>query len=245
MKKQFVAFGLVACITLTLSIFLGSIQQNLGEPGVLTGEGIIRDKHSNIILTNCVTLPQNVGLYTGVDHPVSTNTVDWLPPDTTYGFRRYSDVTGFEALTQVVLMGRDRTSIHKPEYCLYGSGWKIEKSEQTEITLQKPFPYRLPVTKVTISKEIKLPDDQVFQRVGYYYYWFVSEDQITATHMERISMMAKDLLQKRVLKRWAYVSFLASAQPGLEDKLDDKMIQLIQESVPHFQLTPPPENLRL
>lgn len=245
MKKHHIAIAFVLVTVGGMSLLLGNIQQNLGDPGVLTGEGLLMDPEDIVLSTNCVLLPPSVGTFSGEDVRISAKTVEWLPPDTTFGFRRYHDDSGFEALAQVVLMGRDRTSIHKPEYCLYGAGWKITASETTTIQMSEPEPYSLPVTKISISMKLEQKDGTFFERSGYYYYWFISEDQMTATHKNRIVLMASDLLKKRVLKRWAYVSFLASAQPGVEESLDARLRHLIQQTVPQFQLTPPPDHLKI
>ena len=246
MKKPQIAFLVVFITVAGMSLLIGSIEQNLGKPGVIVGEGLIKGLESEVLRTNCVILPENVGFFKGLDQPVSEKVTEWLPPDTTFGFKNYFDEnTDFQALTQVVLMGKDRTSIHKPEYCLYGAGFKIEKIEQKSIQMLLPTPYTLPVTRIHVTLNQKQTDGSVRKTSGYYYYWFISEDQITASHKERIMLMVRDLLKSRVLKRWAYVSFLAVAQPGVEDALDAKMIELIQQSVPQFQLTPPPEHLRI
>lgn len=246
MKKPQIAFFIVLITVAGMSLLIGSIQQNLGQPGVLVGDGLIKGLESEVLRTNCVILPENVGIFKGFDQPVSEKVTEWLPPDTTFGFKNYiDDDTDFQALTQVVLMGRDRTSIHKPEYCLYGAGFKIEKIEKKTIQMQSPEPYSLPVTRIHVTLNQKQTDGTTKRSSGYYYYWFISEDQITASHKERIMLMVRDLLKSRVLKRWAYVSFLAVAQPGVEEALDAKMIELIQQSVPQFQLTPPPERLKI
>jgi hypothetical protein len=245
MKKHQIAIAFVVVVTASLSLALGAIRTNLGDPGVLIGSKPIHDNDGNILLTNSIALPPDVGFFTGRDVTVSERTVEWLPPDTTYGFRDYSDTDGFEARMQVVLMKKDRTSIHKPEYCLYGSGMKITKTETVLIPMKDPVPYELPATKISITRRIEQPDGSVAEWSGFYFYWFVSEDQIVADHKSRILLMARDLLQNQVLKRWAYISCLSLSSPGNEAALEERMIRLIQQAVPKFQLTPPPDDLRI
>lgn len=245
MKKNISALIIVAAITCLVHVSLSGIQTQLGSPGVALGSDPIRDREGNVLLTNSIALPHNIGFYTGTPVPVDPATVEWLPPDTTFGFRKYRDVSGFEALTQVVLMKRDRTSIHKPEYCLYGAGLTITRSETTSIPMQKPFPYNLPVTKISVSQKVPQPDGSTLERSGFYFYWFVSEDQIVPGHKDRILLMANDLLRHATLKRWAYISFLSLTIPGNEADLESRMTALIQEAVPFFQLTSPPENLKI
>src|SRR5208337_3763291 len=51
-----------------------------------------------------------------------------LPPDTGYSTKLYVSREGpnRQVLLSIVLSGRDRTSIHRPELCLVGQGWTID-----------------------------------------------------------------------------------------------------------------------
>ena len=79
-----------------------------------------------------------------------------LPKDTTIGRRLFLAEDGFGAMFTVVLMGADRTSIHRPQICLTGQGWSIDSAsgEETSIAMEKPHRYRLPVRKLVLSKEV-------------------------------------------------------------------------------------------
>lgn len=245
MKRPHIAALAVFITLVILSAFIASIKTNLGQPGVAIGSQPILDPDGNILVTNSIAMPPNVGFFTGKDVAISPRTVEWLPPDTTYGFRDYYDTDGFEARMQVVLMKKDRTSIHKPEYCLYGSGMEITNTEIIDIPMSDPMPYNLPATKISVVRKLEQPDGSIREWTGFYIYWFVSEDQMVPDHMTRIVLMATDLLREKVLKRWAYVSCLSLSHPGNEVALEKRMVQLIQQSVPKFQLTPPPDNLRI
>ena len=71
-----------------------------------------------------------------------------LPQDTTLGKRLYHFEDGFEVLSSVVLMGNDRTSLHKPEICILVQGWNIDSTEVEQVKMTQPFAYDLPVTKL-------------------------------------------------------------------------------------------------
>ena len=66
--------------------------------------------------------------WAGREYPVSEVEKDNLPPDT--GFSRKSYVNLLhpeqEVNISIVLSGKDRTSIHRPELCLVGQGWTIK-----------------------------------------------------------------------------------------------------------------------
>ena len=95
-------------------------------------------------------LPEHVLNYTSEEMKVEQVEADTLPPDTSYGKRRYSAPDGFVTAVNVVLMGSDRTSLHKTEYCVEGQGWRIDRSvsSETKVHLERPYPYDLPVMEV-------------------------------------------------------------------------------------------------
>ena len=138
-------------------------------------------------------------------------------------------------------MGTDRTSLHKPVFCLEGQGWHIDEnaSSETSVRLTRPREYDLPVTRFIASKVLKLNGQDVPAR-GIYVYWFVAPGQLTANHWQRMWWMARDLCHTGVLQRWAYVSYFSICRPGEEDVTFERMKKLMGASVPEFQLTPQP-----
>ena len=213
--------------------------QKLGHPGVkVVAENIYR-QDGTLVDTNSVPLPENVPGFQSRALPLTTNELNWLPLDTTYGRRFYVAPDGFALQLGVVLMGRDRTSIHKPEYCLPGQGARIERTERLSIPVCEPRPYALPVTRFTISQEVE-QDGKRQQLHGLYVYWFVADGQITADHNQRMLWMTRDLLTKGTLQRWAYVSCFSYCQPGQEETAYARMAGLIAAAVPRFQLATGP-----
>ena len=122
---------------------LNSGGQELGQPGLRLAAMELHNEDGQVIRTNAVALPAQIFDCTSAPTPVTKLELDWLPPDTTYGRRRYSfpDKTWIES--SVVLMGQDRTSIHKPEYCLPGQGFTIDLREVVTIPIQQPHIYDL------------------------------------------------------------------------------------------------------
>ena len=138
----------------------------------------------------------------------------------------------------VVLMGADRTSIHKPQYCLTGQGWRIDQTERDLIPMTSPYAYDLPVTKLTASKLVQDPA-QPGRQIEYralYVYWFVADGEVTALHGERMWWMARDMMRTGVLQRWAYVSVFAICEPGREAATYEQMKRFMIAAVPQFQL---------
>jgi hypothetical protein len=212
--------------------------QRLGSPGVRVLAGEVRDTNGVVVGTNLVFLPEQVLSMTSTQLPLSRLELNWLPADTTFGRRRYTDTNGFFADIGVVLMGMDRTSIHQPQYCLTGQGWKIELTDRVKIPMERPRKYDLEALRLTASYQEVRPDGTRRLWRGLYVYWFVADGQLTADHGQRMWWMARDLLLHGVLQRWAYVSYFTICAPGQEAAAYVRLEKMIQDSVPEFQLVP-------
>ncbi len=206
--------------------------QKLGPPGVKTSA--LPGSHRLQ-----VELPEQVLDYQSKSMKIDKVVLDFLPQDTSFGQRVYKAADGFEVQVNAVLMGTDRTSLHKPEFCLGGAGWRIDERASVEavVPIDRPLLYQLPVKKLIASKEVDKEGQKIAYR-GVYVYWFVADQQYTARHWERMWWMAKGILSSGVLQRWAYISYFAVCVPGQEDATFERMKKLITASVPEFQLTP-------
>ncbi|HEY6166584.1 MAG TPA: exosortase-associated EpsI family protein [Verrucomicrobiae bacterium] len=203
--------------------------QKLGRPGV---------KIAQVPGTNAwkVQLPEEVLDFTSREMETTAAELAILPRDTTFGKRLYRAADGFEVFANVVLMGTDRTSIHKPEFCLTGQGWKIDDQKFVSVPVARPRPYDLPVRLFTTTRQVKSPDGRVTNLRGLYLFWFVADDALTASHWERQWSMGRELLRTGTLQRWAYVALLAVCAPGREEQALERMKQFIAAAVPEFQL---------
>jgi hypothetical protein len=94
---------------------------------------------------------------------------------------------------------------------------------------------------MALSRDVKLPSGQTVELKGWYVYWFVADDQLTADHNQRMWWMARDLMRTGVLQRWAYLACLAVCPPGQDEQTYQRMKTFIAEAVPQFQLTHGPE----
>jgi len=216
--------------------------QKLGAPGVKTSP-LAGTKNLQ------VELPEKVLDYTSEKVEIDDIVLNFLPGDTSYGQRRYTAPDGAWTLVNVVLMGTDRTSIHKPQFCLQGQGWQLDPlPSATKITMERPSPYELPVIKLTGTKEFIQEDGQRVTLRGIYVYWYVADGVLSASTsgIERMWLMGRELLRTGVLQRWAYVSYFSVCRPGEEEATFERTKKLIAASVPEFQLTPgPPDTAKL
>jgi len=205
--------------------------QRLGEPGVVTRP--IPDSSSLEVI-----LPTNVLDYVYHWIPQAEVVTNVLPKDTSYGQCYYvTPDTNFGVQVNVVLMGADRASLHKPQFCLTGQGWNITKTEVVPVPVAKPEPYDLPVIKLTASRTFQ-QDGREQPMSAIYTYWYVCDGKISAspTGTDRMWSMARNLITTGVLERWAYISYFAVCPPGMEDATFERIKELIAASVPEFQI---------
>jgi hypothetical protein len=229
-----VTVGLIAATAVAITRLRAA--QRLGQPGVKVVAHRLFDETGALAATNAVFFPERILNFEGKDVAITRVELDWLPKDTTYGRRLYLAPDGFQAQLMAVLMGTDRTSIHKPQQCLTGQGLQIQSQEPVRIAIKEPHPYDLPALKLTATGQAILPSGEKSIVHAIYVYWFVAEDELTADHNQRMKSMARNLLTSGVLQRWAYVSCLAFCVPGQEDAAYARMVELIASGVPQFQL---------
>ena len=189
-----------------------------------------------LVHNESVALPVRVGDILSEPVDVTSVEVNWLPKDTVYGRRLYHTQDGFTTSLSVVLMGGDRTSIHKPQYCLDGQGWRIDSTETVVIPISRPHSYDLRAMKLTASKPAVDNNGRPLTARALYVYWFVAADELTPYHGERMWWMARDLIRYGVLQRWAYVSYFTVCAPGQEEAYFKRLRDVIAATVPEFQL---------
>ncbi|PWU14627.1 MAG: hypothetical protein C5B50_16965 [Verrucomicrobia bacterium] len=206
-----------------------AVHPKLGKAGVRTSP----IKGNDICVK--VELPPKVLDYDSQERDQDPFTLSVLPTDTSFGERIYShsDRREDDLKFTVVLMGMDRTSLHKPQICLSAAGLQIDQAKtlETSVRIERPFAYDLPVTRIIASKD---------GTQALYVYWFVADGQISSGQVggQRLWRLASGLLRTGVLDRWAYVSCLGFCAPGQEDATFERMKKFIAAAVPEFQMPP-------
>jgi len=206
----------------------------LGAPGVKTRPMPGTDNLE-------VLLPEQVPGYQSVAVPEAQIVLDKLPKDSSYGQRVYTANDGkFQAQVNVVLMGTDRSSIHKPQICLTGQGWACDNqaTRPEMVRLEKPFPYDLEVNKYVATRQMVL-DGHMQTIRGLYVYWYVDGTHHTAKQWEWMTWwMPQDLILHGLLERWAYISIFSVCAPGGEEQAFGQIKKLMANLVPQFQTVP-------
>ncbi|WP_175414857.1 exosortase/archaeosortase family protein [Nibricoccus aquaticus] len=167
---------------------------------------------------NPVELPDFVeGRWGGRAEAVTAVEREMLPPDTGYSRKTYARLgrAQEQVFFSIVLSGKDRTSIHRPELCLVGQGWTIRGSERRELRLAggavrggaggEVAGEKIEVTLLRIEREAVAADGTRTVVPAFFVYWFAGSDAVVATHRGMLWRGAMDRLRNGRADRWAYV----------------------------------------
>jgi len=205
--------------------------QRLGQPGIkatpIPGSVMMQ-----------IDLPERVLDFTSTNVPEPEVVSGYLPKDTSFVERYYWTPDGFWATATIILMGADRTSIHRPDYCLPGQGWRIDEKTKVSIPLKGSPPHELPAMKWVVSNYFQTPDGRKTEVRGLLVFWFVADNEQTASAVQFQYYLLRDLLFTSRLQRWAYFSYFTVCAPGQEDAAFARMEKLIAASVPEYQAAP-------
>lgn len=235
MKRRKVMLSVVACAMIAgTALVLAAVPQKLGPPGVKASPipGSPRWQ---------VYLPEHILGFSSTNQETDAKTLEMLPNDTSIAQRFYYKPGAVPFASGIVLMGTDRTSIHKAEYCLQGEGMQINEMTRDSVRINAPQPYDLPVIKIMATYSVPMNGDTVTKRCVYVY-WYVTDGAVSndPSGFGRMWSMTKELLLTGTLQRWAYVRFYALCDPGQENATVAEIKRVIAASVPQFQLTPRP-----
>src|SRR5437773_62736 len=122
----------------------------LGRPGI-KAESI----PGSVVMK--IDLPEHVLDFNSTNLPESDVELGYFPKDTSYARRGYWKENSPGITATVLMMGGDRTSIHRPDYCLPGQGWNVDQKTIVTIPITGAG-YNLPVTKWIASRAIRAPD---------------------------------------------------------------------------------------
>ena len=185
-----------------------------------------------------IPLPERVLDFDSTNIPEPELVSSYFPKDTSYSERIYRAPDGFRIQSTAILMGTDRTSIHRPEYCMPGQGWSIDQKTVVNIPIHDQPPYQLEVAKWKVSQIAQGPDGQNRKYAGVYVFWYAAHNEETANHDKMLEWMTLGLLRTGQLQRWAYMSYWSECEPGQEDATFERMKTFLAAQVPEFELPP-------
>jgi hypothetical protein len=155
---------------------------------------------------------ENICLSCGSDlNAWAPGEIQILPADTVILRKQYLHPSGRAIQVSIVISGKDRTSIHRPQMCLTGSGHQLVQRHSLDIDVKGRG------TLKTTLLDTKLRN----QRRYAYAYWFSSQDQETPYHLERMLWMGLDNLFKGKIQRWSYISLMTTRSEGSDEHLQE------------------------
>lgn len=195
---------------------------------------------------NPVELPAFLGTeWIGRRAEVTAVERELLPADTGFSRKNYVAVAdpAKQVFLSVVLSGRDRTSIHRPELCLVGQGWTITGATQQVFRFSAvrrsagaaaESGEEFPATVLRVQREVTTGGVRTMapQLVAY---WFVGGEAVVATHGRRLTLDAWNRVTRARADRWAYVLVQTEASDGEAAALA-RMQAVLSETLPVFQL---------
>jgi hypothetical protein len=167
-----------------------------------------------------------------LDH-MTRSEKDLLPKDTQILKKDYRNPNGRGIYATVVLSGKERVSIHRPQVCLVGQGYKILRSHVVSVPLQGRLPLKVMV--LDLLRVVRTPEGQTVEAPFYFAYWFVGKDRETPYHVERMLWMASDRILRNVSHRWAYIAVSGLRDPGSES-YKAELLEFVQAFYPQIAL---------
>lgn len=148
-----------------------------------------------------------------------------LPSDTVLLKKAYAHPSGDRLTVSVVVNGKERGSIHRPEMCLVAQGSEI--TNQTVLTV--PLAHREPLHVMELSavRRFRVPDGTLIEQPAYYVYWFLAPGRETHDHRTRMAYSFLDQVVFSRVNRWAYIGISGTPRshedphPGLIAFLTD------------------------
>ncbi len=125
----------------------------------------------------------------------------------------YRAPDGSAFFVSVVIAGRDRLGLHRPENCLPGQGLSIRGSRILETPLADGAP-PLRTRLLSVRRRIGGSDAAVF---SHFAYWYVAPGRETPSQGRLYAWMAADRLFYARMDRWAYVAVAHDIDPSRED----------------------------
>ncbi len=157
-----------------------------------------------------------------------------LPPDTGYSRKDYVAVAdpAQRVFLSIVLSGRDRSSIHRPELCVVGQGWTITAVTEYRFYGPRPGPAAIPATVLHVRREVQTARGPVVvpQLIVY---WFVGGDTVESTYWKRLARDAWNRVAHARADRWAYVLMQTDARDG-EPAALGRMQTVLNQTLPVF-----------
>lgn len=145
-----------------------------------------------------------------------------LPEDTIFLKANYYDAVGDAWRITVVVNGKSRQSIHRPEICIPAQGMSIENGHVENFILKDG-------EKLSVHcMDVRSRTSTSAMRQGHGYF-FVCRDSRAATHLKRILISVRDRAFKRRITRWAMVTISSEESFTSSQERKESTIEFLSE----------------
>lgn len=138
-------------------------------------------------------IPQKCPVCEGEVRPVSRAELDILPADTQSRKVTYTFDSGDVFTIALVIAGRNRMSIHRPELCLPSQGFSMSEREVHMILPD------VPMACFALSRPNRV-------QPGGFAYLFLNSDGATVSNLERVLGDSLDRSLRNRIRRWAMIT---------------------------------------
>jgi len=163
-------------------------------------------------------------------HMMSWAEHDALPLDTLFVKSAYTNESGGRVFVSIVLSGKERSSIHRPQRCLVGQGQTIDADHVIEVPMEGRKPVRVMVLDTEMTEGT---GENSRKYTSYYAYWFVGQDRETPSHVARMFWLGWDRVVRSVAHKWAYIAVGGPRDEGDED-YDAEIADFIKKIYPYL-----------
>ena len=165
-------------------------------------------------------------------HTMSLPEYDALPHDTQFAKSIYTNSVDQQVFVSIVLSGKERNSIHRPQRCLVGQGNAISSTEYLQVPLDGRKPLKLCILET--SRRYQDAEGAPQEYLGYYAYWFVGQGRETHSHYERMFWLAWDRVVHSVAHKWAYISVSGRRDAGDPEAYRAEVETFVQKLYPNL-----------
>jgi hypothetical protein len=224
----------IALVVVVVASLVAGVASQLGlrQQRLLAGVRLADDGLSPI------ELPTYIGTeWVGRHVEVSEVEHEVLPADTGYSRKNYVAVADLkrQVFVSVVLSGRDRTSIHRPELCLVGQGWTITERLRHEFSSEGTV---VPMTLLHIEHAARDLQGAPTQAHAILAYFFAGGDALEPTHAGMLWRDAYDRVRHLRADRWAYVVVQTMVVNGDEGAALTRMQEVVAGVWPALRTSP-------
>jgi len=158
-----------------------------------------------------------------------------LPHDTLFVKSIYTNDVADQVFVSLVLSGKERSSIHRPQRCLVGQGNTIAGTKYMKIPLEGRDPLKLCILETVKNYRDQEGNPQAYH--GYFAYWFVGQKRETHSHYERMFWLAWDRVIHSVAHKWAYIAVSGRREGDGLEAYKEEITAFVQKLYPYLTIS--------